>query len=265
MKRAVFCLISLLTFASVSFAGPADHLVRGIYTLDGRWTLDFWPQGRNAVYGPGQMGGIDYRTVSATVPGNVELDLYEAGLAPKPELGGNTQLLRVYEGYQWRYSRDFASPIWGPDDSVVLRFAGIDCFAEVYVNGNHVGSADNMLIAHEFDVTDVLLPAGGTNHVEVYIRSSVEEGRKNLPPVFSNNWQRPECTSVRRAPHSYGWNIRDGWPIISDAVVDWYFSRKMAYYYIRNVQRNVCAMITDNADGSHAVVVTNDTRHPVQA
>lgn len=207
MKRVVFCLISLLTLTSVSFAGPADHLVRGIYTLDGRWTLDFWPQDRNAVYGPDQMGGVEYRTVCATVPGNVELDLYEAGLAPKPELGGNTQLLRVYEGYQWRYSRDFTSPIWGPDDSVVLRFAGIDCFAEVYVNGNHVGSADNMLIAHEFDVTDVLLPAGGINHVEVYIRSSVEEGRRSLPPVFSNNWQRPECTSVRRAPHSYGWDI----------------------------------------------------------
>lgn len=56
------------------------------------------------------------------------------------------------------------------------------------------------------------------------------------------------------------WNIRDGWPLISDAVVDYYFSPKMAYWFLRNVQRNVCVLINDAADGSHPLVATNDTR-----
>ncbi|MCQ2144053.1 MAG: glycoside hydrolase family 2, partial [Bacteroidales bacterium] len=175
--------------------------------LDGKWTLDYWPQGRVAVTGPEEMEGVEYSTVEATVPGNVELDLVAAGLLPEPEIGGNYELLRPYEGYQWRYSRNFTTPESGEEDSVILKFEGLDTFAEIYINGEHVGSAANMLIEHSFDVTDFLSPAGGDNTLEVYLRSSVIEGRKQLPPAFSNNWQRPETVFMRRAPHTYGWDI----------------------------------------------------------
>ena len=56
------------------------------------------------------------------------------------------------------------------------------------------------------------------------------------------------------------WNLRDGWPIISDAVVDYYNSKKLAYYYIRQVQYNACVMIGDAVEGKHMVVAVNDTR-----
>ncbi|HNW56729.1 MAG TPA: glycoside hydrolase family 2 TIM barrel-domain containing protein [Bacteroidales bacterium] len=56
------------------------------------------------------------------------------------------------------------------------------------------------------------------------------------------------------------WNLRDGWPIISDAVVDYYNSRKLAYYYIKQVQYNTCVMIGDPENGNHPVVAVNDTR-----
>ena len=56
------------------------------------------------------------------------------------------------------------------------------------------------------------------------------------------------------------WNLRDGWPIISDAVVDYYNSKKLAYYYIRKVQYNSCVMIGDPKSGTHPVVAVNDTR-----
>ena len=56
------------------------------------------------------------------------------------------------------------------------------------------------------------------------------------------------------------WNLRDGWPIISDAVVDYYNSKKLAYYYIRQVQHDACVMIGDAKEGKHPVVCVNDTR-----
>jgi beta-mannosidase len=56
------------------------------------------------------------------------------------------------------------------------------------------------------------------------------------------------------------WNLRDGWPIISDAIVDFYNSKKLAYYYIRQVQHNVCVMIGDQKEGNHPVIAVNDTR-----
>ena len=56
------------------------------------------------------------------------------------------------------------------------------------------------------------------------------------------------------------WNLRDGWPIVSDAVVDYYNSKKLAYYYIRRVQRNACVMVGDPRDGRNPVIAVNDTR-----
>jgi beta-mannosidase len=56
------------------------------------------------------------------------------------------------------------------------------------------------------------------------------------------------------------WNLRDGWPIISDAVVDYYNSKKLAYYYIKQAQHNACIMVGDPVEGRHPVVAVNDTR-----
>ncbi|MDD4891935.1 MAG: glycoside hydrolase family 2 [Phycisphaerae bacterium] len=55
------------------------------------------------------------------------------------------------------------------------------------------------------------------------------------------------------------WNLRDGWPIISDAVVDYYNRRKLAYHYIKRVQADVCVICGEPADGTHPVLVVNDT------
>lgn len=176
-------------------------------SLDGIWTLDYWEQKRDPVLSPDGMKGVEYETIKATVPGNVELDLMAAGLVENPELGSNVYLLRPYEGYQWRYSRHFTSPDRSVEDEVFLRFGGIDCYAEIFLNGKHVGSASNMLIEHEYDVTTLVAEPGKDNLLEVYIRSSVIEGRKNILPIISYNFAQVESVYSRRAPHTYGWDI----------------------------------------------------------
>ena len=55
------------------------------------------------------------------------------------------------------------------------------------------------------------------------------------------------------------WNVRDGWPQISDAVVDWYGDRKAAFGAIRDAQRPVLALLLDD----HAAWSVNDTLAPV--
>jgi hypothetical protein len=59
------------------------------------------------------------------------------------------------------------------------------------------------------------------------------------------------------------WNVRDGWPIISDAVADYWCSRKLAYHYIKNAQYDVCVMVLDEKDGKNPLVAVNDTRAEV--
>ncbi len=58
------------------------------------------------------------------------------------------------------------------------------------------------------------------------------------------------------------WNIRDGWPILSDAVTDYYNSKKLAFYFLKNVQQDVCVLINDAKDGKYPLVAVNDTRQP---
>ena len=59
------------------------------------------------------------------------------------------------------------------------------------------------------------------------------------------------------------WNLRDGWPVISDAVVDYYGRKKLAYDYLRRVQADVCAICAEPAAGRQEVVLVNDTLAPV--
>jgi len=60
------------------------------------------------------------------------------------------------------------------------------------------------------------------------------------------------------------WNLRDGWPIISDAVVDYYGRRKLAYAYIARVQQDVCILCGEPEENRHAIVAVNDTLAEVE-
>lgn len=51
----------------------------------------------------------------------------------------------------------------------------------------------------------------------------------------------------------------DGWPQFSDAVVDYYFGKKLAYYYIKRVQQPVCIMIDEPENWHVRVVAGNDS------
>jgi len=55
------------------------------------------------------------------------------------------------------------------------------------------------------------------------------------------------------------WNMIDGWPQFSDAVVDYYFSKKLAYHYIRRVQQPVCLMIAEPHSWHVRLVAGNDS------
>lgn len=61
------------------------------------------------------------------------------------------------------------------------------------------------------------------------------------------------------------WNIADGWPQVSDAVVDWYGCKKIAYHYIKRSQTPFCMMFDEPVDGKLTLVAANDTQESVHA
>jgi len=77
-------------------------------SLDGEWTLKYWRQ-KSAEEAVRDIASIpaDAKSVKATVPGNCELDLVNAGLMPPPEVGMNVREFRACEDCGWLYTREF--------------------------------------------------------------------------------------------------------------------------------------------------------------
>ncbi|MHB1153191.1 MAG: glycoside hydrolase family 2 protein [Eubacteriales bacterium] len=57
------------------------------------------------------------------------------------------------------------------------------------------------------------------------------------------------------------WNLIDGWPQISDAVVDYYYDKKLAYYYIKRSQQPLCIMFDEPDNGQLKLFAVNDTQN----
>lgn len=56
------------------------------------------------------------------------------------------------------------------------------------------------------------------------------------------------------------WNLLDGWPQISDAVVNYDFTPKLAYHFIGRVQKPLHMAFADPVDGELSLVGINDTQ-----
>lgn len=60
------------------------------------------------------------------------------------------------------------------------------------------------------------------------------------------------------------WNIIDGWAQVSDAIVDWYGTKKLAYGYIKRSQNPFCMMCDEpDENGNIKLCASNDTRGTV--
>lgn len=63
-----------------------------------------------------------------------------------------------------------------------------------------------------------------------------------------------DCTGI------IWWNLLDGWPQVSDAVVDYYFTKKLAYHYIKRSQEPLCLMFDEPKDGMLNLYAVNDSQ-----
>ena len=175
--------------------------------LNGTWQLTFGPQDASAPNSPQELANCSWPTIEARVPGNVELDLVRAGIIDDPSIGNRVYRLREFETCRWWYRREFAAAALAPGERGELVFDGLDCLGTVWLNGHEVGGADNMLIAHRFDVTEHLHP-GHPNQLAVRIDSPILAARQRdaEPGEFAHaaNW---EALAIRKAPHMYGWDI----------------------------------------------------------
>ena len=196
---------ALLSSAVALAAGGL--LAAGTVSLNGDWSLKAFPQPDDgAIRTLPLPDGIDARTVAAQVPGCCEEDLMRAGLLPDPMVSTNAFAWWAFEGHQWLYAKTFDAPARAPGERAVLVFDGIDTLADIFLNGEKIGEADNMLIPHEFDVTGKLRE-GAANTVQVLIRpvglAAADVSLGELGYTMSGGANHEH---FRKAPYMYGWD-----------------------------------------------------------
>ncbi|HXX22455.1 MAG TPA: hypothetical protein VEO19_04825, partial [Terriglobia bacterium] len=178
-SRRLFVLLSILFIVSlplearspVKAAGDQPASETTHVSLEGKWRLYYFPQGKCQITHPDQLRSQGLAWIEDSVPGNVELDLSAKGELPADLFfADNLAKLKPYELYEWWYQREFSTPAGIAGRRVELRFRGVDCLATYWLNGKELGETADALIEQRFEVTGKL-NAAGPNVLTVRLRS----------------------------------------------------------------------------------------------
>lgn len=155
---------------------------------------------------PAHPNNIVGEGIPSKIPGNVEIDLMNAGILPDIYQGTNVERTKEFELYDWWYIKDFEIDKLPQEDEAFLVFDGVDTYAEYFVNGSKIGESDNMLISHEFAVDKVLQE--GKNQLAVHIFSTMKKSEDfEISPNLVADWECLANARCRKSSHCYGWDI----------------------------------------------------------
>ncbi len=154
--------------------------------------------------------------LEASVPGCVHTDLLANELIPDPFYRDNELKLGWIDKVPFEYKTKFkVDKSVLNHDNIELYFKGLDTYADVYVNGKLVLSADNMFREWKIDVKKFL--EVGKNELRIYFHSPFHRGLMemekhtnklpyDLSPLYSFANQPITSTYTRKAPYQYGWD-----------------------------------------------------------
>ena len=145
--------------------------------------------------------------LSATVPGSVYGDLLAHGEMENPFWKDNENDACALMEEDYEYVTHFECEEGLLDsDRVVLHFDGIDTVADVYLNGQHLGSPLSMHRIWEYDVKEILQNQG--NELKVILHSPnqwIREAFKKCR-TLGNDDTFEGFVHLRKAHYMFGWD-----------------------------------------------------------
>jgi len=169
-----------------------------------RWRLSL-----NGPWQAAQADAVETESIRATVPGCIHTDLLAAGKIADPFFRDNEQGVQWVSEKTWVYRRVFDVPEETLQfKQVLLRCEGLDTLASIKINGQEVGTADNMFRLWEFDVKAAL--RAGENGIEITFRSPLPVMRERDAERHLYEWigsHEPQGRAyVRKEPCNFGWD-----------------------------------------------------------
>jgi hypothetical protein len=122
------------------------------------------------------VGYKDESWIPASVPGTVLTSYLNVEAIPDPNIGQNQ--LHISDSFFYSdfwYRTEFTVPAGRQSGRTVLRLAGINWKAEVYLNGARLGNVEGGFLRGEFDVSDKL-HHGKSNALAILIRKNDTPG-----------------------------------------------------------------------------------------
>ncbi|MGI6296413.1 MAG: beta-mannosidase [Armatimonadota bacterium] len=139
--------------------------------------------------------------MEAQVPGDIHLDLQEQGFVDDPHFGLNALAQRWVEEQIWVYRRTFTAPEDIEEKRVWLVFDAIDLVADIYLNGERIGSHANVFWPCRIDVTDKIMV--GKNLLALHIDSGLYSVAEKPSDDYNTSWdhklhkrswlRKPQC------------------------------------------------------------------------
>ncbi|HME53915.1 MAG TPA: glycoside hydrolase family 2 protein [Candidatus Lokiarchaeia archaeon] len=147
--------------------------------------------------------------VPARFPGSVYEALIEASTIDDPFYGVNEQSSQWVHETDWTMTLEFEAPEEILEKKFkILKFHGIDTFATISLNGEAIGTVDNMHREWELDVENALHE--GTNLLRIDFQSptrvAMDEWTKDGQRIKANPETLPGNANIHKAQYSFGWD-----------------------------------------------------------
>ncbi|WP_158563980.1 beta-mannosidase [Jiangella anatolica] len=173
--------------------------------LNGSWGLG-WSDGTRKIAARPLLDATDGPFLAtATVPGEVHLDLIAAGLLDEPNLGLTTARSRWVDDTVWWYHRDVVVPPELAGRRVWLHFGQLDLVARVFVNGRPAGEHANAFRPFRTEVTELIHE--GENHLAVELQA--RHGGIDKAAILTgkdDDWNRHKRPWHRKPSYQWGWD-----------------------------------------------------------
>jgi len=115
-----------------------------------RWNIKDCAPGEGTCSG---MSADQAGWVPVAAPGDTYLALHAAGRIPHPFTDGGEAACAWVAEREWWWRTSFRAETPRDDERLSLCFEGLDTYATVWLNGEELGTSDNMFAAARFDVT----------------------------------------------------------------------------------------------------------------
>lgn len=148
---------------------------------------------------------FDGKKIPAQVPGDITIDLRNAGLIDDPHYSMNHCDLEWIPKRDFTYETTFtADDTLLKSESVRLFLEGVDLFSEIYLNDHLLGKTENMFLGYDYEVLPFLIP--GNNKLRVEMKSTIQAVKNGPDSSKYISLFNQERFFLRKAQCHFGWD-----------------------------------------------------------